>query len=152
MGESIAVLIIFFIIVVIGFVFYMNVLNASSEIEKEENLQLKAIEIAQMASFLPELQCSQDNVRRENCIDLLKLEAAEGLIRKNNIYHMYYNDIFESSNISIEQKFPTNKRWILYENIPENYTNKISTFIPISIFDEKNEQYNFAILSVKVYK
>ena len=72
MGESVAILFIFFILVVFGFVFYMNVMRGSAKVQMEENIQLKAIGIAQKASFLPELQCSEENVRVENCIDLLK--------------------------------------------------------------------------------
>ncbi len=58
MGETIGILFVFFILVVFGFVFYMNVMKGSSKVEMEENIQLKTIGIAQRASFLPELQCS----------------------------------------------------------------------------------------------
>ena len=133
MGESVAVLFIFLILVMMGFVFYMNVLKNSSKAESEENIQLKAIGIAQKASFLPELQCSEDNVRVENCIDLLKLDAASGLLRENSIY---YYDVFEFSDISVKRIFPPdNQEWPLYSNPLPNYSNKLSTFIPTSLFN-----------------
>ncbi len=91
MGESVAILFIFFILLIFGFVFYANVMRSSAKVELEENIQLKAISIAQKASFLPELQCSEENVRKEDCIDLLKLESASSLLDSNNIY---YFDIF----------------------------------------------------------
>jgi len=167
MGESIAIIFIFFVLLIFGFVFYMNVMRSSAKVEIEENIQLKAIGIAQKASFLPELQCSEENVRTENCIDLLKLEAAYDMIKSNNIY---YYDIFESSKIYIDNIFPgvtdsrerqdicpadyDQEKWpkCLYNNPLDEYSNKLSTFIPISLYDSKEKTYSFGILVVEVYR
>lgn len=149
MGELVAVLFIFFILVAFGFVFYMNTIKSSSKVESEENIQLKAISIAQKASFLPELQCSEENVKTESCIDLYKLNALSGILEENNIY---YYDIFEFSSIWVEEKFPeTDNKWILYNNIPADYNSKLSTFIPVSLFDAISKSYNFGVLAVEVY-
>ncbi|MEA2036585.1 MAG: hypothetical protein U9O94_03700 [Nanoarchaeota archaeon] len=149
MGESIAILFIFFILVIFGFVFYTNIMQSSSKIEKEENIQLKAIGIAQKASFLPELQCSEENVRVDNCIDIYKLKASTDLLATNNIY---YYDIFEFSKIYVNEVFPSSSTWDLYENNLTGYKNKIATFIPISLFNATSRDYNFGILVVEVYK
>ncbi len=154
MGESVAILFVFFILLIFGFVFYMNVMRSSSRAEGEENLQLKAIGIAQRASFLPELQCSEENVRVENCIDLYKLEAVSGMIDQNRVY---YYDIFESSVIRVEKIFPDpTGNWNLYiykDPIEESdYENKLSTFIPVSLYDPDDKSYGFGILVVEVYR
>lgn len=150
MGESVAILFIFFILVVFGFVFYMNVIKSSAKVEMEENIQLKAIGIAQKASFLPELQCSEENVRVEDCIDLLKLEAASDLLGENNIY---YYDVFEFSNIKVKRIFPPENQetWSLYNNTLTDFRNIISTFIPVSLFNPVSKKYDFGILAVEVY-
>jgi len=149
MGESVAILFIFFILLIFGFVFYMNVMRGSATIEREENIQLKAIGIAQKVSFLPELQCSEENVRREDCIDLYKLEAASKLLEENNIY---YYDIFEFSKIWVKEIFPESKKiWPLYNNTLIDHKNKLSTFIPVSLFDATLKKYDFGILVVEVY-
>lgn len=151
MGESVAILFIFFILLIFGFVFYMNVMRGSTKVEIEENIQLKAIGIAQKASFLPELQCSEENVRTEDCIDLLKLEAVSGLLKENNLY---YYDIFEFSDVYVERIFPEDakKIWTLYNNTLTNYTSKLSTFIPVSLFNATEKKYDFGILAVEVYR
>jgi len=149
MTESVAILFVFFILLVFGFVFYMNIIKSSAKTEIEENIQLKTIGIAQKASFLPELQCSEENVRVENCIDLLKLDAASSLLRDNSIY---YYDIFEFSQISVEKVYPGEQSWLLYDNTLGNYTNKLSTFIPVSLFNATSKKYDFGILVVEVYK
>jgi len=149
MGESIAILFIFFIMVVFGFVFYMNVLEGSVDMERKENTQLRAIGVAQRASFLPELQCSRDNVRDDDCIDLLRLGAASLLLEENRIY---YYDVFEFSRIWVEEIYPGDNIWPLYDNTLSNYSSKLSTFIPVSLFNATSEKYAFGILGVEVYR
>ncbi len=148
-GESLLILFIFFILLIFGFVFYMNVIKSSSKAEMEENIQLKAIGIAQKASFLPELQCSNENVRRESCIDLLKLSAAADLLDES---YLYYYDVFEFSKIWVTQIFPeAGEELFLYNNPLTNWTNNITTFIPVSLFNETAGEYGFGILAVEVY-
>ena len=149
MGESVAILFIFFILLVFGFVFYMNILSSSTKVEVEENIQLKAVGITQKASFLPELQCSEDNVRIENCIDVYKLDAASDIMRQNSLY---YFDLLEYSKLTVERKFPQPKTWILYNQTLGNYSNKLSTFIPVSLFNATSQKYDFGILKVEVFR
>ena len=93
-GETIAVLFVFFMLIVIGFLFYAKVIKGSIESEKEEASQFKSIGIAQKVMFLPELQCSENSIIIDNCIDSLKLDAAEEVMRENQVY---YYDLFEFS-------------------------------------------------------
>ena len=99
-GETVAVLFIFFILVAIGLVFYLRVAKTNLESDIEESQQLNSIGIAQRIMFLPELQCSEDNIIKENCIDKIKLDSAAKLMQENQLY---YFDIFEFSDINIEQ-------------------------------------------------
>jgi hypothetical protein len=148
MGESVAVLFIFFILLTFGFVFYSNIIKSSSKVEIEENIQLKAVGIAQKAAFLPELQCSEDNVRTDDCIDTLKLDATASLLEQNNIY---YYDMFEFSKIWVEEIFPGHKTWELYKSQPGDYKDQLSTFIPVSLYNATSKEYNFGVLAVEVY-
>jgi len=148
MGESVAILFIFFILIVFGFVFYTKVLKSSSKVEIEENVQLKAIAVAQRASFLPELQCSQENVRMENCIDLLKLEHIDEMTLKNKLY---YYDVFGFSRIIVEQKYPLTKTLKVYESVPATFKNKLATFIPTSLYNATENSYGFGVLVVEVF-
>src|SRR3989344_3891005 len=138
MGETIMVLVIFFMLVVIGFIFFTRVIKGNIEVEREEARQLKAVEIAQRASFLPEVQCSEENIIVDNCIDILKLGAAASIITANEIF---YFDRLQFSKIIIEDTYPgTHSPWILYDNHLEEgeFTSKISTNIPIALFDSRD--------------
>jgi hypothetical protein len=148
MGETIAVLFVFFILVFMGFMFYTKIIKANIGEESAERNQLKAIEIAQRVSFLPELQCSQENIVTDNCIDILKLGAASEIIPKNEIF---YYDKFLLSTISIKEIYPGSSEWILYDRPPEGLANKISTNIPIALFNATQRKYSFGVLTINTF-
>jgi len=151
MLETIAVLFIFFILIMLGIVFYANVIRGNIQIQQEETVQLNAIEVAQRASSLPELQCSEDNIVSDNCIDILKLDSAEGIILAND--HYYYDRFFFST-ITIKEIYPDNTRsWRIY-NRPlavDKFSNKIRTDIPISLFDPINNKNSFGMMTVELF-
>ena len=148
MIETIAILIVFFMLVVFGFIFYTQVMKGSYAVKLEEKTQLRAIELAQKASFLPELQCSEENIIKDDCIDLLKLNAAAAIMQNNPIY---YYDLLEFSTITIEEIYPETNSWILYDRPLEDFKNKISTNIPISIYDPRTKTNTFGIMLVDMY-
>ena len=151
MLETIAVLAIFFILVVLGFVFYVKMFKSGSEGEKEETMQLTAIKIAQRASALPELQCSKNNIARANCIDKLKLDAAEKIM-KSPENEIYYYDLLSFSKITVEEIYPEPKNtFVIYERALSDYSDKIVTHIPITIFNPNTDENAFGLMNVTVY-
>jgi len=148
MMETIAVLFIFFILVLIGFVFYAQVLKSNIDVEKEESIQLNAISIAQRVSFLPELQCSEENIASDNCIDLLKLDAASKIMQENEIY---YYDRLLFSKVTVNEIYPNPRQWTLYDRGLNNFSNKLTTNIPISILDPINKKNSFGLMTVELF-
>tara|TARA_Y100000310_G_C20546348_1_gene745777 strand:- start:591 stop:1067 length:477 start_codon:yes stop_codon:yes gene_type:complete len=148
MFETIVVLFIFFILIILGLVFYAKVFKGNIELQKEESIQLNSIEIAQRASSLPELQCSEDNIVSDNCIDLLKLKAASEIIPENEIF---YYDRLLFSKITISKIYPEEKEWLLYDHSLEDFSNKIVTNIPISLFDPVDNKNSFGVMSVELF-
>ena len=148
MMETLAVLLVFFVLIIIGIVFYSKVLGGNLETQKEESIQLSAIKVAQRASTLPELQCSEDNIVSDNCIDIFKLEAASGIIKQNELY--YYDRLLFSS-VKVNQIYPISREWMLYERPLEEFSNKIVTNIPISLFDPVSNKNSFGIMNVELF-
>ena len=107
-----------------------------------------AIEIAQRASFLPELQSSEENIVEDKCVDLLKLEAASKIIQENEIY---YYDRLLFSRITVKEIYPNDNEWMLYDRPLEEYSNKIVTNIPISILDPVINKNAFGVMSVEMF-
>ncbi len=78
MMETIAIMIVFFILLALGFGFWYKMTKASAVQEEEKLSALKIVQITQRAIFLPELQCSEKNVIRDSCFDKIKLGIFEG--------------------------------------------------------------------------
>lgn len=146
MGETIAVLFVFFVLILIGLIFYVRIIKGNIEGEKDEASQLRAIGIAQRAMFLPELQCSEDNIIRDNCIDIWKLESAENLMKNNEIYY----DLLEFSNVNVSQIYPAKQEWNIYSRKIEN-TNRFVTNVPISLYNPNTRKYGFGVLTIETY-
>jgi len=150
MGENISIMFIFILLIVVGMLFFFKVQTASMKIKQHENTELSAIQVAQKASFLPELRCSSENVPVQNCYDTLKMENIKYAITKED---SYYYDIFKYSTIYVEEVFPGNRTWLIY-NSTGNKPSKLSTQIPISMYDPMTSSlgsYYFGILHVGVY-
>jgi hypothetical protein len=150
MMETLAVLLIFFILVVLGIVFYAKIMKGNIVLEQEESLQLNAIQAAQRASSLPELQCSDDNIVADNCIDLLKLEAASAIILKPE-NEIYYYDKLLFTKITLQEIYPNERQWLLYERPLEQFSNRIVTNVPIRLFDPVKDKSAFGVMHVEYY-
>ncbi len=146
-GETIAVLFVFFILVIIGFIFYASVIKSNIESEKDELSQLRSIGVAQRAMFLPEVQCSENNIVIDNCIDMLKLESAQNIMKENEIY---YYDLLEFSDVSVLQIYPEESKWDIYSRKIEGFKNKFVTNVPISLYDPATRKHRFAVLTIEM--
>jgi len=155
MGESIAVMFIFFLLIIAGFIFYSKIEKRNIGLEKDESADLRAIETAQVVSFLPEIQCIQENVQVYNCFDILKIIGMKGVTENNKLY---YYDLLQYSNITIEQVYPNSvSSWNIYSNVREDWKKKISTQIPVALFNATGNgldikpYYAFGVMYVDVF-
>ena len=155
MFETIAVLLIFFVLIAFGLIFYVRVYSGSIEETGEEYFELKAIQTAQLVSFLPELQCTSPtsmNIVDDNCFDLLKVKALTEIIKDDQkLRNEYYYDIFGSSKISIEQIYPSEMKWEVYDKA-SNKKSMSSIKIPISLYNASSKKNNFGVLNIDIYK
>jgi len=153
-GETIAVLFVFFILVVVGLVFYARVIKTNIESEAEELSQLQSVGVAQQVMFLPELQCSADVVTEvQNCIDILKLRVIDDVIGSNIIN---YFDLFGFSNVTVSQIYPiptspNEGPWDVYVRPLGNFTNKFVINVPVSLYYTIDKKYSFGILTIETF-
>src|SRR3989344_6723449 len=145
-GETIAVLFVFFILIIIGFMFYVKIIKSNIELETEELSQLRSVGISQKIMFLPEVQCSEDNIIIDNCIDILKLDSAQSIMKKNEIY---YYDLLEFSDVSVLQIYPDEAKWNLYSRKIEDFNSKFVTNVPISLYDPATRKHGFGVLTIE---
>ena len=148
--ETIVVVLVFLVLVAISFILYGKLIRGNLETYKEESAQSISISIAQRTIFMPELQCSNDNIIKESCIDKLKMESAKNLISKGQ-NQIYYYDLLEYSDIKVRQIYPEDKNWELYSNKLTNFKNRFITNVPISIFNPETKLYGFGILTIETF-
>ncbi|MDO8480572.1 MAG: hypothetical protein Q7S65_02015 [Nanoarchaeota archaeon] len=146
MMETIAILFIFFILISLGFIFYTKVAKQSLESKVEENQDLSAIQVQQIASSLPELQCSEQNIVKENCIDLLKAFAAPDVLSEPE----YFN-LLGYARVTLEEVYPETFPIVLYSHQLPNAKDKRDSFFPIAIFEPASATTAFGVLHIEVY-
>jgi len=147
MGETIAVLIIFFFLLVFGAIFYANIQRSKIISSNEEVYQQESIRVSQMVSYFPELQCSADNIIDDNCYDKYKLDSAESHINSNV---NFYFPFFLYTEIVIDEIYPETNHWVVY-NYSLNRSQPMYTYIPISLYEPIEKKYSFGVLSISYY-
>ncbi len=153
MIETISVLFIFFILIIIGVVFFARVQGWGMKTQIEEAVQKKAVNIVQIASFLPELQCSEENVVKDNCIDIKKAEVVKDIFTDNIDY---YFDIFGYAKIEIIEIYFAGTPGLsdtvkMYDRTLPDSKSQLVTKVPILLKDPINKKYNFGLMNITTY-
>ncbi|MEK6969880.1 MAG: hypothetical protein AABW48_05625 [Nanoarchaeota archaeon] len=153
-SETIAVLFIFFVLILFGIIFYYKYQQAAFFEKEEELLGAKAIEITLKTLFLPELICSKGAAEPEdNCFDVLKLDSVDKTFRK--YADDYYFDLFSYATISVKEVYPGDSSWLLYDKPPLKINRKEPTFFVVSLrddlTDENKPQYRLGYVEVVAY-
>jgi hypothetical protein len=154
MGENIAVLFIFFILIALAMVFYMRLQNSQLKTLSNEDLAKKAIYISQRISYLPELQCSKENVWDDSCFDKYKIIQMYDLQQTETQNRLYYFDSFGYATVSLQVYSLDGDEEELYTiyNISKNFTQKPTFYFPFSVYNAIEETKQFGILKIEVYK
>ena len=150
MGETIAILFVFFILLIVGAIFYMNLQRTTVSRDIQESYEIRAVELAQTISFLPEAQCTSSNVVAASCFDYYKLvglskvtTTAEGL--------SFYSREFGTTTIKLVQVYPPGQTVVLYDNPKPEFTSAPISHIPIMLFNTSSDKYYFGVLEITTY-
>lgn len=150
-AENIMIMVVFFILLVLGFVFYARVSGGTIQKEAAEFRQKESIKVSQRAAYLPETRCSKMNKVIDDCFDIFKLEFAAEIMETDDDVKLYYFDTFGYAKIFIEEIYPDEKVYMLYDNVPEEYSSKFSTPIPVSLFNASADSFALGVLYVESY-
>ena len=155
MAESMIVLVIFFILLGLGFIFYSGVQKSSLKQTYAERTETEAIKLALKVSFMPEVLCSKKGIIEDDCFDIYKLSTVNDIISQNKKYYLFYESDFKDSVIIITEIFPpTQKDFFVYKSQPDNLTNYriITTFIPVSLKNSSAEkEYSLGVINVTMF-
>lgn len=160
--ETIAVLFIFFVLIMFGIIFYYQYQQVSLKEKSEQLLQSRAVDVTLKTLFLPELICSRGDAEPEdNCIDLMKLQHVNETFEK----HLtdYYFNLFSYARIYVTEVYPTfnppgeclaNHCWVLYDKQKPDVTKEEVTHFIVTLRDDTagvQPEYRFGYVSVVVY-
>ncbi|MEK6963978.1 MAG: hypothetical protein AABX70_06110 [Nanoarchaeota archaeon] len=157
-GETIVVIFILMILIVFGLVFYYQFQSTSFQQTKQRFGGLKTVELAQVVSNMPELQCSNLKVAEVSCIDEVKAKQfANYLATPGNKAFFYYREILGTSKIRVRIVYPVDPASppeanliVVYDN-SKGYKNAEPTFIPINLYNPIQKTYQFALLEATRY-
>lgn len=154
MTETIAILFIFFILLLFGVIFYFRYQKIAFQEKQEELLGERAMESTLKTLFMPELICSRGEAEPEdNCFDVLKLNSTRETIQQH--LDEYYFEMFSYATISVQETYPENRSWILYDKPKPEFTRKEPTFFVVTLRNElagnNQPEYGFGYVSVTVY-
>ena len=122
--ETIAVLFIFFVLVLFGLIFYSKYQEGALIAKDNELFEKRVIEATTKVLFFPELACTDGKAEVEDfCFDVFKLDHIETYLEENRDY---YFQIFGFAKIDIVQIYPEidaelqegeepEGKWIIYD-------------------------------------
>jgi len=152
--ETIAVLFIFFVLLMFSIIFYIGYSRGRAELSLSEYHQAKSIQIAEKIHDMAELRDTRQGIATINCFDVFKVEAFSLLMEEDeSLKQGIYQERFGDSLIIIHQVYPDEKEWVLYNNSKPSFRYSYPYFIPKCIFDPlKQEQgYSLGLLEVVYY-
>ncbi len=150
MFETIAVLVVFFFLLIFGVSFYFVMQRSSFNRQVERNAQLNSVELSQKISDIPELDCALAGIQIENCVDRLKLEILYEQMQQDAGRIKYFG-ILGYSKIDVDTIYPEFKKYELYEREPETFTSSYRNNIPTLLYDPIENKFSFAILEITTY-
>ena len=160
MMETIAVIFIFFVLVLFGIIFFYQYSKVSINERNEQFFAERAMRTTLKVLFMPELICTDHGRIEQNCFDLQKVEAAKEVIERNT--EDYYFNLFSYAEITVHQLTkdgakitdPTEleeNKYPIYYKPKTPYLNKKPTYFIVALKDERTDSYDFGYLEVIVY-
>lgn len=151
--ETIAILFIFFILLMVGIIFYYQYQKAAIKEKGKELAAARTIDTTLKVLFLPELLCSKGEAEPEdNCLDVMKLRYANETMQRH--LEEYYFSLFSFSNITVQALYPEEKTYYLYAKKREESRRYLPTYFVVVLRDQstgKEPQYSYGYIEAGVY-
>ncbi len=158
--ENALIIMVIFIILVIAFLFVVSFQRQEQKDKEKEFQMLELVKKTQILNFLPEMQCSEDNIFVPNCYDILKIEAFTNLVSEDKFF---YDELLGNIKISVRRyepspdcDCPNNERWLktwlIYDNPKPENRGFIPFYVPVLLKDPVNDDNYFGVIYLEVYE
>ena len=141
--ETIAVLLVFFIILVFVMIFYISYRSSSIEEKQKEFYSRQAAQLAMEAVNMPELECSGAGIELGvDCFDKMKVEAISLLVEKSiELRAGLYQEKFGNSKVILREIYNMGSmeetNYTIYSREPENKQDEYFFQTLVSIHDPR---------------
>lgn len=146
------VLVIFFILLVFGLVFYARFSETSAQDSYRETMIMHAMDATERFQYSPEVLCSRVSVGSDtNCFDLLKLKGFERLFEdeeKEVQYGKYYPNNLVEVHIIYPEDFQD--EFVLFDTTDGDSFNSETSFMPAVFFNATSDERYFGYLTFTV--
>jgi len=154
MAETIAILFVFFVLIIIGIIVYGTYQRFSLKTTAEEVEESQMVDIAKNIPNLAEIRCSTAAREVTNCIDVIKLESFAEFINESNdpVKIKHYKDLLGNSNLTVIEAYPnaTSEPINFYDSYTEREEYR-TILVPVSLYFPEEDTYGIGTLSVSVY-
>ena len=148
--ESVAVLVVFFILLVIGSSIYFGIQNSRLSKEKLVYENVEALRTLVKLQALPELDCSFASAHTINCFDLYKLEAFSSLTKTEHAQEFYY-PMFGDATIKVNVLYPFDLNFTIYDIHPVEFKSSVRQIMPVLVYDPVSSKYYFSLSELIKY-
>jgi len=155
-GETIITLLIFFILLGMGLIFYVKFKSVSLEQKLQDQDQINTLNIAAQVKFFPEIQCTFLGTEISDCLDKYKIIAFSQLVElndPNNRLNQYYSSLFPNTLVTVyvissgdEQVYP-----LFGRNTTAESKGLDILSIPTAVYDPINDIYEFGYMKIEVF-
>lgn len=148
MTETISILVIFFILLLFGLVFYAQFQKSALLKQKQQSIEKQAISLSLRVNYLQELRC-EETVKTGTCIDLQKIKALKKIINTEQD-NGFYSNLFASADIYFEDLI-NNINYNIYNSSFANFTKRTRVRTPVLLRDVIADKDYFGVLYVDLY-
>jgi hypothetical protein len=154
MGETIFAVIIIIVIIIFILVFYSNAQEKDFSQQQTTFVDLASISLAQYVGALPELGCSQREVKDLSCFDITKLSAFVTTSELHpRLTEEYYATQLGTVLIQVHEIYPDHQTWTLYNNsLNQSIANSRQVQKPVSLLNSVTGKHSFGILHITLYR
>lgn len=154
MMETTIVLLIFFIMISIGIIFYIIHQKSQIKVKQAEHGGLELVKKSQVLNFMPELQCSSGGIINNNCYDAIKLAEFLAIYEANKFF---FNNYLGYVKIEVTEFDPSPgveviiRNWLLYDNSKADFNIMRKLELPVTIYNATADIKTFGIISLEAY-
>ena len=146
--ETIAVLMVFLMLVGVGMSVYFAIQRAEIQDDIQRLQDLRVIQTVKRATFLPELDCVVAGAQTELCFDAIKLDELSGVLATPSAATAYL-PVFGYSTLNVTQVYPSRRSWVVYDRQRSGDVRRFQS--PVLVYDPVRFSYGFGVVEVTSY-